>query len=179
MLELTIRTADINDFENVMDFYHDLIDDMQDIEFRPKWKKDVYPTRQFIYDAIVKNELFVAIINNSIIASMVMNHVCADGYAEIQWKVSAKNNEIIIIHALAISLSCQKKGIAKKMMDYAINYCKDNGMKAIRLDVLASNIPAQKLYANMGFAYMGKIRLFYEDTGLTDFLLYELGNIIV
>jgi len=60
------------------------------------------------------------------------------------------------------------------MVEYAIENCKNNGIKAIRLDVLASNRPAQKLYTTMGFICMNTIQLFYEDTGLTDFLLYEL-----
>lgn len=47
-------------------------------------------------------------------------------------------------------------------------------IKAIRLDVLGGNIPASKLYESMGFKYIETLKLFYEDTGLTDFLLYEL-----
>ena len=40
--------------------------------------------------------------------------------------------------------------------------------------MLGGNLPAEKLYTAAGFQYRGTIKLFYEDTGLTDFLLYEL-----
>lgn len=59
------------------------------------------------------------------------------------------------------------------MVKEAIIIAGENCNKAIRLDVLGSNIPAQKLYTNMGFQYIDTIKLFYEDTGLTDYLLYE------
>ena len=45
--------------------------------------------------------------------------------------------------------------------------------KAIRLDVLAANVSAQRFYLSRGFEYCGTVKLFYEDTGLTEFLLYE------
>ena len=170
---LVIRTALLNDFESVIDFYYELIDSMQKAEFRPGWKKDVYPTRQFIYDSISEKNLFIAIIGSAIVGSMVMNQVCSDGYSKVKWNVSAENDEIKIIHALAVSQNFHGKGIAKKMVEYAIDFCRNSGMKAIRLDVLVSNIPAYKFYEKMGFVYMDKIQLFYEDTGLTDFLLYE------
>jgi len=175
LMELDIRKADLNQAEAVMGFYYDLIDSMRNFEFRPLWEKDVYPTRQFIYNSIKNNELFIATNDRVIMGSMIMNHICADEYSKAPWKVSAKNDETMIIHALAVLPICQGAGIGMKMVDYAIKHCKDSNMKAIRLDVLLPNKPAHKLYAKMGFAYIGKIQLFYEDTGLADFLLYELG----
>ena len=172
---LVIRTALLNEFESVMDFYYELIDSIHKAEFRPDWKKDVYPARQFIYDSISEKNLFIAIIDSTIVGSMVMNQVCSGGYSKVKWNVSAENNEIMIIHALAVSQNFHGKGIAKKMVEYAIDLCRDNGMKAIRLDVLVSNMPAFKLYEKMGFLFIDKIQLFYEDTGLTDFLLYEFA----
>ena len=50
----------------------------------------------------------------------------------------------------------------------------EKGKKAIRLDALASNIPAQHMYEKLGFAYRGKRNLYAENTGWTDFLYYEL-----
>ena len=173
-MELNIRKADLNQFEAVMNFYYDLIDSMRNYEYRPLWEKDVYPTRQFIYKSIENNELFIAANDSAIVGSMIMNHISADEYSKAPWKVMAKNDETMIIHALAVLPEGQGAGIGMKMVNYAIKHCKDNNMKAIRLDVLLPNKPAHKLYAKMGFAYIDKIQLFYEDTGLTDFLLYEL-----
>ena len=42
------------------------------------------------------------------------------------------------------------------------------------LDVLEGNLPAKKLYESVGFQYIERMELFYEDTGLAGFWLYEL-----
>ena len=169
-----IRKADINQFEDVMCFYYNLIDSMRNIEFKPLWEKDVYPTRQFIYNSIENKELFIVLNDNTIIGSMVINQNSASEYKNVNWKVSANNDEVIIIHALGVLLEYQGVGIGMQMVNYVINYCKEKNMKAIRLDVLTQNKPAHRLYTRMGFVFIDKIQLFYEDTGLTDFLLYEL-----
>ena len=68
----------------------------------------------------------------------------------------------------------QGQGIAKQMVAFAAQTAGKNRMKAIRLDVLKQNVPAAKLYLSMGFQYIDTVKMFYEDTGLADFQLYEL-----
>ena len=41
------------------------------------------------------------------------------------------------------------------------------------LDVLGGNVPAERLYTGQGFARRGTVRMFYDDTGWTDYGLYE------
>ena len=67
------------------------------------------------------------------------------------------------------------QGYAKNMVRYAIALGREKGLKAIRLDVLKGNIPAEHLYESMGFQYIDTVRLFYEDTGRVEFKLYELA----
>ena len=171
---MNIRQAKINELNDVMKFYYDITDDMQNSEFKPGWEKDVYPTRESVKNAIQNNELFIAIIDDVVVASMILNHECTDGYETANWNINATPEEVISIHALGVSIKQQGKGISKQMVQKAIDYCKEQNIKAIRLDVLGGNIPASKLYESMGFKYIETLKLFYEDTGLTDFLLYEL-----
>ena len=48
-----------------------------------------------------------------------------------------------------------------------------NGKKALRLDVLKLNLPAQKMFEKAGFIYRGEQRIYAENTGMMDFLYYE------
>ena len=182
---VTIRQAKPEECDGVNQFYCDLIDSMHNIEFKPAWKMGVYPTEQLIRNAINEQTLFIAILTSEntiknpetgeiIVGAMILNHDCADEYKNAKWRIEAKKEEVMVIHLLAVSLFYQGKGIAKQMMSNAIEICKKDSIKAIRLDILSTNSPAEKLYLSMGFNYVGTVKMFYEDTGLTDFILYEL-----
>jgi ribosomal protein S18 acetylase RimI-like enzyme len=54
-----------------------------------------------------------------------------------------------------------------------MDYARAHQQKVIRLDVLKGNRHAEKLYSGMGFQYLHTLPMYYEDTGWTDFKLYE------
>ena len=171
---IQVRQAQMTEYDDIVKFYCDLIDSMSNSEFVPEWKMGVYPTEQFLIDSISKQELFLAYFENSLVGVMILNHDSAPEYTNVKWHIDAQKDEVIVIHALGVSVSYQGKGIAKQMVSCAIDICKKSAIKAIRLDVLKKNIPAAKLYMSMGFQYITAVKIFYEDTGLTDFDLYEL-----
>jgi len=171
---LTIRQAKTEEYDAVKQFYCDLIDSMQGIDSTPAWKMGIYPTEQLLQNSIKEQTLFIAKTEDCIVGALILNHECADEYANAKWKIEANKDEIKVIHLLGVSFHHQRKGIAKQMLLDIIEFCKKNSIKAIRLDILGTNSPAEKLYSSMGFQYIGTIKLFYEDTGETDFNLYEL-----
>ena len=172
MLEL--RKAVPADFPEVWDFYGRLIDGMAGAQFHPGWERDVYPSEEFVRSSLERGELFTAWLEGVMAGAMVINHACTPGYETVAWAVDAAPEEVSVIHALGISPDFQGRGVAGELVRGAVRLAREAGQKAIRLDVLNGNLPAQKLYAAAGFQYRGSVRLFYEDTGMTDFLLYEL-----
>lgn len=79
------------------------------------------------------------------------------------------------IHALEVRPQQAGHGYAKELVGFAIKYAKENKQKSIGLDVLKGNVPAEKLYSSMSFKYICTLPMYYEDTGLTDYELYELS----
>lgn len=59
------------------------------------------------------------------------------------------------------------------MVQYAIGTARSQGCRALRLDVLGGNVPVERLYTGQGFTCRGTVRMFYADTGWTDYGLYE------
>lgn len=59
------------------------------------------------------------------------------------------------------------------MVRFALAFAKQTGMKTVRLDVWKGNLPAEKLYESSGFKCVAITPMYYEDTGWTDFELYE------
>lgn len=170
---LKIRLANNDDYSNVRDFYYSLIDAMKDAEYKPGWERDIYPTQDFLIKSIKNNELYIGKIDGCIVTCMVLNHEYNDGYNDIQWSIQAKDLEIFVIHALGVDPAFSGNGIAKQMVQRVMEMAQKNNIKTIRLDVLGGNIPAEKAYTKMGFTYLDTIQMFYEDTGWTDYKLFE------
>lgn len=163
-----------NDFDEVRNFYWELIDQIKDLDYVPGWEKGVYPADAFLKDSLNKGELYILKQDQRIVAAVVCNYQCNEGYLGTQWKTDATDEEVLVIHALGVLPECHHQGLAKRMVREAIRIARENHLRAIRLDVLDGNLPALKLYEGFGFEYRRKVRMFYEDTGWTDFLLYEL-----
>lgn len=171
MSKLDIRLMD--DYYGVRDFYYHLIDAYESSEFKPGWEKDIYPTREFLLDSIRNNELYIGEIDNSIVSCMIVNHQYNEGYNHVKWSINVSDEELYVIHALGVDPFYSGQGIAKQMVNEVIKLARMNNIKTIRLDVLQDNIPALKAYEKMGFRYVDTIKMYYEDTGWTEFKVYE------
>ncbi|MCL1914462.1 MAG: GNAT family N-acetyltransferase [Eubacteriaceae bacterium] len=171
---LTVRQALLSECGYAVKFYCELIDSMRNAEFKPDWEMGVYPTEQLLQDSIEKQTLYFSFLDNCLVGAMILNNDSDFNRENVKWQIDAKTEEIMVIHLFAVSSSYQGKGIGRQMVANAIEICKNDAIKAIRLDVLKKNIPAAKLYLSTGFQYIDSIKMFYEDTGLADFELYEL-----
>ena len=174
IIMLQIRTAGSKDYDSIRAFYYSLIEAMEDSEYKPGWEKDIYPTQEFLIKSIKNNELYIGQIDGQIVSCMIVNHEYNDGYRDIQWSIEAKDAELLVIHALGVNPMFSGEGIAKQMVQQVVNMAHENNIKTIRLDVLEENIPAEKAYTKIGFVYLDTIQMFYEDTGWTDYKLFEL-----
>lgn len=170
---LQIRAAQTTDYERVRDFYYALTDAMENAEFKPGWEKDVYPTQAFLRESIENGELYIGEEGGVTAACMVVNHAYNEGYNSVCWSVDAADDELLVIHALGVHPDFSGRGCAKRLTAYVIELARERGMRTIRLDVLGGNLPAERAYTKMGFRYVDTLRMFYEDTGWTEFKVYE------
>ena len=65
----------------------------------------------------------------------------------------------------------QGDGAATAALDEIIKLAADKKKKAVRLDAIGTNVPAQKLYEKYGFVNCGTAQEYYESTGETEFVL--------
>ena len=170
---MKIIKAESDQFKEVREFYFDVIDGIGDTVDSVGWKKDIYPAPEFLKDSIENGELYIAEEEGTIVGAMVLNHQSNDEYNKFEWPTRADESEVTVIHALGILPSERGKGYAKQMVSFAIDFARKENQKVIRLDVLKGNTGAKKLYSGLGFRYLHTLPMFYEDTGWTDFELYE------
>lgn len=170
---MQIRKAEIQEYHKVREFYYTLTDAMKDAEYGPGWKKDIYPSQEFLRGSIESGELYIGECDGKIIACMVLNHESNEGYQKVQWSVEANDSEVFVIHALGVHPAFSGKGVAKQMVRSVIELAQANQIKTIRLDVLKGNLPAEKAYTKIGFVCLDTIPMYYEDTGWTDYEVFE------
>lgn len=170
----TVRKAQKDSYNAVREFYHSLITAMRGAKYSPGWEIDIYPSPEFLWESIALGELYVGELDGRIAACMVVNQECNDGYDEIRWTADLSRDEYMVIHALGVHPDFAGHGLAKNMVKAAISVAKEAGMKAIRLDVLSGNLPAEKLYEGQGFKKLQTVPMYYEDTDWTDYEAYEL-----
>lgn len=170
---MIIRAAAEEEFTTVRAFYHMMTDAMEHAPYSPGWKKGIYPSDEDLQDALRERTLFVGEEVGELVAVMVMNHACAEGYEKANWQVEATSDKVTVLHMLGIHPAYRGRGLAKELISWAITDAKQRGQKAIRLDVLEGNLPAERLYPTLGFQRMGTFLMYYPDTGWTNYVLYE------
>lgn len=174
---LTFKKAKINEFLIIKNFYWNLIDVMIEENSKIGWKKGIYPTDAFIQNSLIKGELFTLKENGKLLSCVIINNLCNEGYKDVNWSLVCSLQDVLIPHALAVSPEYHKKGIGKKTVEEILRYAKSCGKKAVRLDILGTNTAAERLYTKCGFKFVQAKAMFYEDTGLTEYKLYEFNFI--
>ena len=173
---MKLNRATVEDYESIIAFYDDVTDRTSEMELYARWQKGKHPTHGGIKAYIEEESMYLYKKNDVIIGAMAVTMYQGEDYHNIEWSQQVLDNEVTVIHILAVSPDCQGKGIGSEMIREAICLAQTNGMKAIRLDALASNTPAHKIYKALGFEYRGQQHLYAENTGWTDFYFFEYIN---
>lgn len=171
---MIFEKADRNEFTTIKKFYWNLIDEMSDVNEQIGWKKGIYPSDDFLMKSLEKGELFILKEDDILRACVVLNSDYNMGYVDVPWSIKCEADEVLIPHALAVSPNCQGKGVGKRVVKEILNYAKTEGKKAVRLDILGTNTTAEKLYTGCGFQFAQAKIMFYEDTGWTEYKMYEM-----
>lgn len=164
-----LRKAQINEANEILNFYKNIIFSIRDSEFKPKWN-DNYPDLEFIENSILKEELYVY-SQDSIIACVVINNEFGEDYSDKKWHINAEPDEILVIHTFAVN--SQGNGIGKEIFDYIVRKAIENNIKTIRIDVIDGNAGAKKVFEKLGFEYVDSVETFHEAVGLETFHLFE------
>ena len=171
---MKLNRATVEDYESIIAFYDDVTDRTPEMELYARWQKGKHPTEEGIKAYIEEGSMYLYKENDAIVGAMGVTMYQGEDYHAIEWSQQVEDDKVAVIHILAVSPDAQGKGIGFEMIREAIRLAQANGMKAIRLDALASNTPAHKIYNSLGFEYRGKQHLYAENTGWTDFSFFEL-----
>lgn len=171
---MRLELATQNDFDAIITFYDDVTERTPEMTTYARWQKGKHPTEEGINAYINEGSMYLYRNNGKIVGAMAVTMYQGEDYHAIEWAQQVPDEKVAVIHILAVSPDSQGKGIGSEMIRETIRIALSKGMQAIRLDALASNTPAHKIYERLGFEYRGKQHLYAENTGWTDFYFFEL-----
>ena len=151
-----IRKATSKDIDGIVAIYNKVLDQEEKGKASIGWQRGVYPTRDTALMALGRNDLFVREgEGGEVLATAIINHKQMDSYAKGQWKVDAKENEIMVLHTLVVAPDCSGKGIGREFVAFYEQYAKEQGCEDLRMDTQAKNQAARNLYHHLGYEEIG------------------------
>ena len=175
---MKFQKASVTDFHTIRKFYWNVIDDIHRNNVNNEnlgWGKGVYPSDDYIKNSLTKGELYTLTEGNALYACVILNSEHNDGYDDCPWSITCDPDEVLTPHALAVDPEWQGKGVGKIVVENILNIAKAEHKKAIRLDVLGACKSAERLYVSCGFRFVKAKEMFYEDTGWTEYKMFELN----
>ena len=165
-----IRT---NDFELVKAKYIDVIENTPGIEQHARWDYGKHPTDASIRSYIDNGEMYLLMDKENVAGMVAIVMHQGPDYETVRWAEKLSNEQVSTLHLLAVVPDYRGQSLGRRILQEAIELSAKTGKKALRLDTLKTNLPAQHMYDKAGFSFRGEQYLYAENTGWTDFLYYE------
>lgn len=129
-----------------------------------------YPSLQRLKEDDAREELFVLEENEQILGIIVITDFMDDEYIPVSWLTGSSKN--IYIHRLAVHPSVWGNGYARKLMDFAEDFARNNRYASVRLDTYSKNKRNQKFYELRGYVKLEDI--YFPKQSEFPFHCYEL-----
>ncbi len=172
--DYSLRVATEGDFPAIRAFYNRLIDALLQQPYHPLWDKNGHPSDSYLREALAAGELWIAEhAHDGIVAGLIVNHAANEGYRGVPWRVQAGPAEAAIIHAFGVDMRHQGQGLGSAIMRCVMEYARNRGDKAVRLDLIDYNLPVQRAYLKLGFVKRAEVNLYYKEVGWHVFHMFE------
>lgn len=164
---MKIIQASIDDLNEIMFLIKLCVKKMNE-EGSNQWDES-YPNEQIIKEDIQSGYLFAAKFNGKIIGIIVLNHIEAKEYNEINWTDS--KGKIIVIHRMAVDINWQRKGVAKDLLYFSEKFARNNDFTSIRTDTYIENLKMQSMFKKLGYRKVGQV--FFNNGKNKPFICFE------
>ena len=171
---MEFKVADAALYSQILSLYEQVILKLEQDGINIYWDLDTYPSREYFKGAIEQGTLYVALEDGQLIGAAVLDHNVRPEYASVPWQCRAQADEVLVMHVLGVLPEARGRGVARRMLEQSIQVCRDQGLRALRLDALTSNRPACELYRRAGFCCVAEQVFCIPGVGDTDFEVFEV-----
>ena len=156
----------------VTEVYHRTIRHLEENINYPRWSPE-HPSDQSIAEAVESGVQYLCIKDGEPLGAVVLSEAPEGYYQAGEWSRELTEGEYLVIHALAVHPSFEHKGVGTFMVEQCVALARQCGYRAVRLDVVPGNLPAERLYKKLGFTYAGTKDLRRNIDGIPAFDLFE------
>lgn len=97
-----------------------------------------------------------------IAAVAVINQIQVPEYKDAAWKHAALNEEVMVLHGLAVDPLEKGKGLGRAFVAFYESYAKQHDCTALRMDTNVTNARARKLYQSLGYEEIGIVSCIFN-----------------
>ena len=123
-----------------------------------QWQ-DNYPNYETIKNDIDKEESYVLMNDNDILATAAISFNGEKNYDVIYDGKWLSNDNYAVIHRVAVDGNHKGKGLSGEVFKNLEEICLDNNIHSIKIDTHKENVSMQKFLEKSGFKYCGIIYL--------------------
>lgn len=152
--EMVFRKADFGDTEKILALYAEVRGGKFCV-----WDEG-YPNRARAEEDIAAGGLYILERGGEIFACASVEPKTEDDDLP-EWRVC--NGTHREVARVAVALSMQGKGLAKKIMAHLIDELRAEGVKSVHLLAGKKNTPAVRTYRALGFDFIGECRRYGAD----------------
>ena len=102
-----------------------------------QWNKN-YPSLEVLTKDVKANNVYVYLLEQEIIATVMFSMEMDDFYREIDWLI--QDAKQLYVHRLAVHPTYQGQGIARGLMDFGEALAKEKECLSIRLDTFSQTL---------------------------------------
>lgn len=123
-----------------------------------QWQ-DNYPNYTTIKNDIDKEESYVLIDDNDILATVALSFNGENNYGVIYDGKWLSNSNYAVIHRVAVDKNHKGKGLSGEIFNTLEKICLDNNVSSIKIDTHKENTSMRRFLEKNGFKYCGVIYL--------------------
>lgn len=162
------------DVKNVGEFYDRNVAHMVETDTNyPIWRYKDYPSVNSVEASTARGDQYYCLDGDGICGAFVLNENPEGAYDKAKWTIELKQGEYLVLYTLCIDYELAGRGLGKRAVEYCVDYARKCGYKAVRLDIVPSNIPAIRLYEKCDFILTDRLDLERNIPEIPEFVVME------
>lgn len=157
-----VRKARKEDIEAVVKIYDEVLKNEEAGHSNVGWIRGVYPTELTAIDALEKDILFVCEDGGRIVATAKIDQTQVPEYVNCHWKYDVPENEVMVLHTLAVAPMYARRGYGKEFVDFYEQYALDHNCHYLRMDTNEKNLTARSMYKKLGYDEAGIVACIFN-----------------